>query len=119
MGIVFDYQSSILNLTSTAWSGLPYYTISLSLNILLTIMIVIRLAVHTRNVRNVLGIRGTGGVYKAVVTMLIESCVISAVSSLLVIGPWAADSPITNVFLAILPETQVRAFHDRDLWTVV
>ena len=115
MGIAFDYQSSLLNLTATLWSGLPYFTISLSLNILLTLMISIRLIMHARSIRTAVGIAGIGGLCNAVVAMLIESCVICAVSSLLVIGPWAADSPITNAFLAIIPETQVRAFHDRDL----
>ena len=116
MGIAYDYQNSLQG-TTTAWAGLPYFTISLSLNILLTLMISVRLITHARSIRTAVGIAGIGRLCNAIVTMLIESCVIYAVSSLLVIGPWAADSPITNVFLAILPETQVRAFHDRDLLT--
>ena len=109
MGTAFFYQS--LGPAGITWSGLPYYSISLSLNILLTLMIVIRLTVHTRNTRTALGMTGICGLYKAVVTMLVESCAIFAVSSLLVIGPWGAgQSPIVNFFLPILYQTQVCAF---------
>ena len=108
MGIAFDYQNSVVDMNGTPWAGLPSFLISLSLNILLTLMIVTRLILHTRNTRSALGIGGIGGLCKAIITMLIESCVLFAVSSLLVIGPWSVSSPITNVFLVILPQTQVR-----------
>ena len=99
------------------WSAIPYFSISLSLNIILTLMIVIRLILHTRNTRTALGIAGIGGLCKTIITMLIESCALYAVSSLLVIGPWGAGDRITNFFLFILPETQVRDSSDRDLRT--
>ena len=109
MGIAFVYQA--VEPAGITWSGLPYYSISLSLNVLLTLMIVIRLIVHTRNTRTALGMTGIGGLCKAIITMLIESCAIFAVSSLLVIGPWGAgQSPIVNFFLPILYQTQVRPF---------
>ena len=110
MGIVFDYQNSVLSLNGTPWAGLPSFTISLSLNILLTLMIIARLVLHARDTRIALGMTGIGGLCTAIVTMLVESCVLYAVSSLLVIGPWGANSSITNVFLPILNQTQVRAF---------
>ena len=46
-GIVLVYQS--LEPAGITWSGLPYYLISLSLNILLTLTIVIRLTVHQKH----------------------------------------------------------------------
>ena len=109
MGIVFNFQNTIADSNISPWSGIPYYTISLSLNILLTLMIVIRLTLQARDTRTALGMNGIGGLCTAIVTMLIESCVLYAVSSLLVIGPWGADSPITNTFLPILNQAQVRA----------
>ena len=72
MGIILVYQSS--ELTAKVWSALPYFSISLSLNVLLTLMIVIRLILHTRNIRAAMGIAGSGRLSKAIVTMLIESC---------------------------------------------
>ena len=109
MGIALAYQSTKGGLTyTTMWAGFPYYSISLSLNILLTLMIVVRLILYARTTRTVLGGAGIGGLCKTIITMLIESCVLYAVSSLLVIGPWSASDDITNVFLPILDQTQVR-----------
>ena len=72
-------------------------------------MIVTRLIMHSRNIRNALGARGgAGGVYKAVVTMLIESSALYAVSSILFIGPWGAGSWVADIFLPILAQNQVR-----------
>ena len=115
MGITFIYQTSQPD--SSIWNsvaidfGLPYFSISLSLNILLTLMIVTRLVLHSRNVRVAMGVPGgTSGLYKAIVTMLIESCAIYAVNSLLFVGPWGAGSHVADIFLPILAETQVRVF---------
>ena len=108
MGVLLIYQSS--KVVSVVWSALPWFTISLSLNIILTLMIVIRLILHTRAIRTAMGGSGIGGLSKAIVTMLIESCALYAVSSVLVIGPWSATATFGNTFLAILPEIQVRVF---------
>ena len=108
MGILLVYQSSIV--TSVTWSALPWFSISLSLNIILTLMIVIRLILHTRTIRTAMGGSGIGGLCKAVITMLVESCALYAVSSALLIGPWGAQNTVANTFLSILPEIQVRAF---------
>ena len=91
-------------------AGLPYFFISLLLNVLLTIMIVIRLFLHTRNVRTVMGGAGSGGLCKAIVTMLIESCALYAVSSLAFIGAWGAGSYVIIILFAILSEVRVRSF---------
>jgi len=86
-----------------------YLSLSLSLNVILTLLIVVRLVLHGRGVRAALRTpTGNNGLYKAIATMLIESSALFAVSSLLIIGPWAAASPGSNVFTPILPQTQVR-----------
>ena len=93
------------------WFGLPYLSISLSLNVLLTIMIVVRLVLLSRNIRATMGPQaGIAGLCKSIATMLVESSALFAVSSLLVIGTWPTPSPVGNVFPRILAETQVRAF---------
>ena len=72
-------------------------------------MIVIRLALHSRNFRNAIGApHSTSGLYNAVVTMLVESCALYAVNSILYIGPWGAGNHIADIFFPILSETQVR-----------
>ena len=88
---------------------LSYLSISTSLNVLLTLMIVIRLILHTRNIRNAMGIGGIGGLCKAISTMLIESYALYAVTLLLVIIPLAIQNYAMDIF-PILAKTQVRAF---------
>ena len=108
MGIAFVYQSA--QLASSTWPDLSYFSLSLSLNILLTLMIVIRLITYTRNTRAALGVTGTGGLCKAIVTILVESCALYAANSLLVIGLLGAGNLVADFFLFTIPVTQVRAF---------
>ena len=115
MGVMFIYQTS--KPLNGLWSsvvvvfGLPYFSISIALNILLTLMIVTRLILHARNIRTVTGTpTGIGGLYRATVTMLIESSALVAVNSLLFIGAWGAGNHAAEIFLAILAANQVRAF---------
>ena len=90
-------------------SGLPYFSISLSLNILLTLLIVARLAMHERYIRNALGTRSeSSGLYETIITVLVESCAIYAVTSLLFVVPWGAKSHVADIFLPILAQVQVR-----------
>ena len=73
-------------------------------------MIIIRLVLLARNTRTALGRTGAGGLCRAIITMLIESCIIYAVSSLLVIGLFVTGSGASEIFMPILFETQVCAF---------
>ena len=107
MGIVVVYQNAQLN---GSWATFPYFFISLSLNIALTLMIAIRLVLYTSPVRTAVGIAGIGRLCKTIITMFIESCALYAVSLLLYIGPWMAGNGVATAFLPILAEIQVRAF---------
>ena len=90
--------------------GVPYYSIFLSLNVVLTLMIIIRLALHNRRMRNARETPTSAcWPYKAVISMVIEFCALYAVSFLLYIGPWCAGCYFPNIFLPVLAETQVRA----------
>jgi hypothetical protein len=112
MGIVFiDQASQTRSLTTTfsASVGIPYFSILASLNVLLTIMIALRLVLHDRSTRTTMGaLAGTSGIYKAIVTMLVESCALYAVSSLLLIIPWAVGRWVTEIFVLLLADIQVR-----------
>ena len=107
MGAVSVYQNAQLN---SSWSIAPYFLISCSLNIILTLMITIRLILSTGPIRSGVGIAGIGRLCKAIITMFIESCALYAVSSLLYIGPWMAGNGVAIAFFPILTEIQVRAF---------
>ena len=90
---------------------ISYFSISIALNVLLTLMIVIRLIRHDKDVRKALGTpTGISGLYKAVVAMLIESSALYAVSSLLYIGLWGANNTVSDIFLQIFIAAQVRDF---------
>jgi len=90
--------------------GFPHQSISVSLNVLLTLMIVIRLVLHNRSIRTDTGTpAGTSGLYKAIVTMLIESSALYAVISLLVIVLLVTGNHVADTFFPILAEVQVRA----------
>ena len=89
--------------------GLPYISISISLNILLTLMIIIRLILHTKNIRTAMGGTGINGLCTAIVTILVESCALYTMSSLFVIAPWVAGYHDVIILLPILSQTQVRA----------
>ena len=101
--------------------GIPHHSISISLNILLTLMIVTRLVLHGRGIRAALGPSASvGGWYRDIVTVLTESCALFAVTFLLFVIPWAANNAISSVFFPILVETQVRLIScSSQSWDVV
>jgi hypothetical protein len=89
--------------------GLPYFSICLSLNILLTAMIVTRLVLYSRDVRKAMGSSaGANGLYKAVITMLIESSALYTAGSLLFFLPWAANDSTATIFSLLLADIEVR-----------
>ena len=89
--------------------GLPHNSISVSLNVLLTLMVVVRLMLHNKEIRKAMGTSTTnGGLHKAIVTMLVQSCALYTVNFVLFIGLWAVNNPIANTFFPILIQTQVR-----------
>jgi len=115
VGITFIYQSSrpadIFRVSATFNDlGIPYYSISFALNVLLTLTIVGRLIHLSRSIRNVMNAPvKVDGLYKSIVISLIESCALYSVGFLLFIGSWAARNPVVILFLPILVEVQAIA----------
>ena len=115
MGIGYTYQIFKQGPNPTGFApvfnfGAPFYSISLSLCVLLMLMIVVRLALHSRNIKNVMGPQGgSGGIYKAVYTMLIESYALYVITFILYLGTWLANHPLAYCIFQILAETQVRS----------
>ena len=89
--------------------AVPYYAITLSLNVLLTLMIAARLIRHSRNIRKAVGSAAGGGLYSTVVTMLVESCALYAVNSLVVVGLVGGGRGVQYIFTPMLTHIQVRA----------
>ena len=97
-------------MTSAFNFGVLYFSISLSLNILLTLMIVGRLALHNRAIRNMVGASSQfGGLTGFVNVILVESCALCGVGSALFIGAWSVGSYLTDYFSWVYTATQVRA----------
>jgi len=127
MGIVAIYfQLHLFPFTTSSGLtkfGVPYLSISVALNVLLTLMIVVRLVLHSRNIRTATGaLAGTSGLYKTISTIFIESCALFTMSSLLVVGGlaaaaysstpniWIIGDFVVDIFFPVLAEVQVRAF---------
>jgi hypothetical protein len=114
-GILFIYKatradSAIVALDAIIHFGAPFFSVSFLFNAIVTLMIIARLVLHRKNIRNAMGATaGVGGLYKTVITIFIESYAISTISSLLFIGPWLAKSPVQYIFLQINAQTQVGA----------
>src|SRR5258708_2729544 len=88
--------------------GVPY-SISVSLDVLLTLMIVARVVLLSREIRKAMNAPfRISGLYKAVITILGESCALYAITFLFWIGTWAANNPIQYFLFPILAQTQVR-----------
>lgn len=114
MGIGFIYQGSqpvniVTKYVAIAHFGTAYYSISLSLDFLLTLMIVGRIVRHTRKIKSAMGVLAKpNSLYTTIVTILVESCALYTVSYLLFLGPWASSSPVSNAFFPMLAQNQVR-----------
>lgn len=109
-GITLVYYTSAQPDGDPTQFYIAYFSICLSLNIVLTLMIVLRLVLHTWNVQGVSGsLSKVGKIYEAIVTIFIESCALYSISFLLVIGPLGSGSGIALLFNPVLTQTQVIA----------
>ena len=94
-----------------------YLAITFSLNILLTLMIVGRLALCNQEFRNAMGVTSRGHMRtssragewcKAIAAIFVESCAPYAISLLLYLIVHYINSPMKDIFYPIFIETQVR-----------
>ncbi|KAL1736337.1 hypothetical protein FB107DRAFT_221861 [Schizophyllum commune] len=93
------WDSSGINFT------IPYYSMSLALNILVTLLIVARLMLYRRRVRSALG--STHGMhYTSLAAMVVESAGIYSAYSLLFLVPFAMNHPLAQLFLQGLSPVQ-------------
>ena len=113
-GITFIYKSSqpfgITYVVSAVRElGIPHQSISVLLNILFTLMIIARLMLHGRGIRDTLGPSASiCGWNKDIVTVLTESFALFTVTFLLFVAPWAANNSVVGKSFPILIEIQVR-----------
>ena len=117
MGIALVHAMSTPGLGHMHKFGTSYYSICLSLNILLMLMIVGWLVLHHRNFLSAVGAAdGGGGLHMAVVTMLVESYALYGVAFLLYLVTWTIQHWTVTIFAKILGPVQVGPltnFHQR------
>ena len=101
MGIALTYQS--VESISNFRSSLAYFSISLSPNVLPTLMIAMWLVLHSGNTHTALGRAGIGGLCKDIATMLIVSRAPYPLRRELIASSWAVECseqcfPMTAIF---------------------
>ena len=97
-------------LKSTISFNLVFCPVSLALTILLTLMIIVRLALHGRGMRNTMGFgTNTSKLYETLVTMFVESYALYTLSFIVNIAFVGVKNPLQSVFGPMVIGTQVRA----------
>jgi len=86
--------------------ALPYFGASLSLNLLLTSMIVARMSFHQRRGREIWGDK-YGKHYGSISTIFIESAALYSIVSILLLVTYALNNPINQIWLGLSPSVQM------------
>ena len=117
-GIVFIYEmgprytAGVPTYLDPSNFSVPSLSISVALNVLLTLMIVARIVLPNRDIRNITKSPiKVGALYKAIVTSLVESCAVYSVICLIYILSWTKDLFCSGASLSVLVQTQVRVVH--------
>lgn len=93
---------------SINWT-IPFFSLSLSLNIILTIAITSRLLFYRQNIVSVMG-TSHGSQYASIAAMIVESAAIFSTFSLLFLVPFAMNNPLNEVFFQALSGVQVSSY---------
>jgi hypothetical protein len=95
----------------TLWStisinlAIPYWSISIGLNVIITTFIAGRLLYMRSRIQR--AIPGGGKDYVSITAMLVESAALYTVNGLFFLISYATNSPIQNLTLPLLGQTQV------------
>ena len=96
--------------SSSPWAistfTLVYVTISFSVNIILTLMIVIRLYLFRRRTTKALGPRH-GVHYASIIAILVESAALMDIMLIFFVIPFAMGNPLANIPLSAMVQVQV------------
>jgi len=95
----------------TLWStisinlAIPYWAISIALNVIITACITTKLLYMRYQMRQISV--GSGSEYISITSMMIESAAIYTANGLIFLVSYAVNSPIQNLALPVLGQTQV------------
>ena len=89
-------------------ANLAYFSICLSLNVLLTLMIITRLFLHKRNIQHAMGTSGgSTKLYTTIIVMLVESYALYAIAFILCIVSFTLGASVFPVFAQVIAGMQV------------
>ena len=116
LGITYIYLASIPIFRASVIAtniATSYYSICLALNITLTLMIVVRLVVHIKDIRKTIGASDGPGarlhtVASTVATMIVESYALYGITLLSWVVSWALESWVVTLFSGAVGSVQVR-----------
>ncbi|KAF8549691.1 hypothetical protein OG21DRAFT_1469737 [Imleria badia] len=98
--------------SATGWMSFsflfPYISVSLGINVFISILTVLRLLYHRARISKALG-PGYGRLYAGFATIIVESAAVFSICSLLYLVPYAVGSPFANASMQALGEAQVVA----------
>ena len=94
------HASQVVNWT------IPFLSLTISLNILVTIAIVVRIQLYRYRLSNVLGSHHAVQ-YTSVSAMIIESAAIYSAFAIVLLVTFALNSPVFNIFLQAMSQVQV------------
>ncbi|PFH45791.1 hypothetical protein AMATHDRAFT_71080 [Amanita thiersii Skay4041] len=109
LGVLWTVESSKPGLS--LYSSLPlvlgtsYYVVSLTINILVTIMITIRLILYRRKILDALPSEHAKH-YVSLATIIIESAALYTVFAIIFIATYAANHPVNQIFLSVASTSQ-------------
>ncbi|KAJ7583268.1 hypothetical protein C8J56DRAFT_741271, partial [Mycena floridula] len=114
LGILWLKQVGTVSLSPWDTPGvnftIPYYTMSLALNILVTILICVRLLLYRARINRAMG-KNMGSQYTSLAAMIVESAAIYSTFSLLFLIPFALNRTtslaLSQLFLQALSPVQV------------
>ena len=93
---------------------LPYFAISIPLNVLLTLLLVVRLLRMSYDLRETLG-KEHGAAYTSIASTLIESATPYAIAGLVFIITYGRDSNVQNLVLPVLAQIMVSLRYSSEL----
>lgn len=100
-------QSALWNERAVKF-GLPYFSLSMTLNMLVTVIIIVRLLLARRQIQQVMGSQH-GKEYTGVAAMLVESAAPPALVSIVLIALYARNITAQVLFYPLLPQVQAIA----------
>ncbi|KAJ6562306.1 hypothetical protein B0H19DRAFT_942782 [Mycena capillaripes] len=89
--------------------ALPYFTLSVSMTVITTVIMITWLILARRRLQHLLGSSEDSEPYIGIAAMLCESCALYSIFSLIFIALYAVNNPVQYVFFASLANVQIIA----------